>query len=381
MAASTPSPLAAKLTQAAAYHAPIEGRGWAITRELALLLDDTRLDRMPHLFDSRIYHAASYAYPTPEQDSCASCVLIAATTVATVRADIVSRSSSRSAHVHWREGDDESFARACVDGRSSGPPRVPPLSWKVFHCGGECGQGDPAHCYAPYRCNSDGIVPEDFLSWVADVGFRAEGCGGPVVIPHIRPVRPGTWFVGQVIRPLRGQATEAWVRQMIAQRQAIKRAILDDGPVMAMIRIDTASFKDHASPGPYRLPHGDAFDELHEVIVVGWTMAPEHGDHGRYVPCWIVQNTYGTGVHTEAYIDPTLVPPTLRGAALVWREAWSRVPSFGRLGCVLIEMARSDLLRSRRGTYLENHALAFTPVLRRPRRHVLDVLASSSLRR
>jgi hypothetical protein len=109
----------------------------------------------------------------------------------------------------------------------------------------------------------------------------------------------------------------------------------------------------------YVLPDTDAYDEFHEVTVVGWGF----DDDG--VPCWVVLNSYG-----EEYNDACV--PSGRSVSDPWLSSLldaaasrgygpSGVAAKG--GAVFVRMMSPEMLQQGRSTDLENNVIAFVPRL------------------
>lgn len=181
------------------------------------------LAEFPPIFDTRLYYRAAHnPYRIEDQGDCASCVFIASSSCAHVRAAIMSEpggnaGETNAAHL-WRgllagsvgrgggAGDDEDYrvaARAFSDfmcsraasGAKAATALFPPLDWRRFLCcppDGPAGaspscSSDRDACYhhqdgdhSAFSCDehADGVVPHHFVEWVAGIGF------------HVRPPEP-----------------------------------------------------------------------------------------------------------------------------------------------------------------------------------------------
>jgi hypothetical protein len=100
----------------------------------------------------------------------------------------------------------------------------------------------------------------------------------------------------------------------------------------------------------YRLPGPDAFDEYHEVVIVGWTV----DDAGT--PCWIAMNSYGAMSNDSCVPGEAAIGPELR-------RAYEEAGITSQRGCVFVEMVNADLVTRRMNTDLENNVIAFLPSL------------------
>lgn len=226
----------------------------------------------PPLFDSRLwYRAAHQPYEIQDQDDCASCVFIAAASVAQVRAAIGElEGDGASAAAVWRKllaeaGGGEDGYRAAVGefvrlmvGRAEqageAAPVVPPLDWRRFICC-EASSCDPsADCYhhqdgdpkdAAFSCSkhSEGVVPHHFVEWVAGIGFHARGSSGSRIVRTIEPERRGGSPRFALVEPLQVASVDARAAGRVAdQVRRIKASLMAHGPVMAMMRIEGDGF-------------------------------------------------------------------------------------------------------------------------------------------
>ena len=274
---------------------------------------------------------------------------------------------------------------------------------------------------APFTCDvhADGVVPHHFLEWIRDGerGFVDETHRR--IIRTIRPEHKGMSPEFSLVHPIEivpgTQLTEADTRRIAEQVRAIKASLMSNGPVLAMIRIEGKSFDtwgeikkpkakseqagdkqgerseqggkgksdqgedEEAADGEdveldensllgqvrrrraYRLPGRDAFDEYHEVMVVGWS----YDDFGT--PCWIVQNSYGPTYNSHCAISPWTtheLDPWL-GDVLdsTLQQGYAQSGLMNLRGCVFVEMVNSDLVTSGCTTDLENNVLSFVPVV------------------
>jgi hypothetical protein len=350
------------------------------------------LASFPPWFDTRLwYRSAHQPYRIHDQEDCASCVFIAAATVAEVRAGIQRmEGDGPSAADMWRhvisgEKDGQAAAvrafyrvmaeRALQGARSR--PAVPALDWRRFICcTTKCPPQGPAHeCYhhqdgdpkrAPFSCadHVEGVVPHHFVEWVARVGFHAEGQSSPApVIRTVEPERQKSSPRFALVEPLQVKEVDEQTAGAVAgQVRRIKTSLMAHGPVMAMMRIHGQTFdvwgskdadKEAAMRAGYRLPGPDIFDEYHEVTIVGWGT----DDYGK--PCWLIVNSYGDGYNCHCAPDPDLAESAAELRTLA--DAYNAAGLTRLRGCVMVEMVNAELVRSRQNTDLENNIIAFVP--------------------
>lgn len=360
---------------------------------------------LPPFFDTRLwYRSAHEPYLIEDQGDCAACVFISAATVAMVRSGI-QRLGSPSAAVAWRRAVAEgakaggatlhaavrAFEREMAQRARARPsPPVGLLDWKTFVCCAETScsprveryppcyhhlDGDPKEAAFSCEAHAEGVVPHHFVQWVADsgVGFRRRaqrtwGDPGPVVVRTLRPERKSSSPRFALVEPIQvPRIDEQVAAQVAAQVRRIKTSIMANGPVMAMMRIDGKAFdiwgtlvqekgeQNQPDVGAaerlaYRLPGPDAFDEYHEVVIVGWTV----DDAGT--PCWIAMNSYGAMSNDSCVPGEAAVGPELR-------QAYHEAGITSQRGCVFVEMVNADLVTRRMNTDLENNVIAFLPSL------------------
>lgn len=234
---------------------------------------------LPPVFDTRLwYRAAHEPYRIEDQKDCASCVFIAAASVAQVRAGIAEmEGDGASAASVWRsllsehgaevdKGDDayraavmafcEAMAARGSAGRSSAPI-VPPLNWERFIC---CEASCPADlaakdCYhhqdgnpaeAAFSCaeHPEGVVPHHFVSWVASgVGFHSREPPELRLIKSLEPERHNASPPFSLVDALQVNRIDVRAAGRVSdQVRRIKTSLMAHGPVMGMMRIDGDSF-------------------------------------------------------------------------------------------------------------------------------------------
>jgi hypothetical protein len=235
---------------------------------------------LPPVFDTRLwYRAAHEPYRIEDQKDCASCVFIAAASVAQVRAGIAEmEGDGASAASVWRsllaehgaeldKGDDAyraavlafceaMAARGGAAGRTSAPI-VPPLNWERFICceascpvdlsAKDCyhhQDGNPAE--AAFSCaeHPEGVVPHHFVSWVASgVGFHSRDPPELRVIKTVEPERHNASPPFSLVDALQVNRIDVRAAGRVSdQVRRIKTSLMAHGPVMGMMRIDGDSF-------------------------------------------------------------------------------------------------------------------------------------------
>ena len=378
---------------------------------------------LPPIFDARLYYrSAFHPYEIDDQGECASCVFISATRVAQIRAAIQrDEDNRRSALGVWRatirdKRKDPAGMIAALDefaeltrqrakvGSVPQEALVPTLDWERFICcglneGAQCVNGNPARsgdegtCYhhvdgAPFSCDrdSDGVVPYHFLRHVQNTGFYAKQpfVAGKRLIDSIAPETPDAEMFA-VHPPLTlhsGEVRLEDAKHIRSQINAIKRSIMEFGPVMAMIRIgddfdcwpeaacDIAKAGGEAQAGgeaaggdaekaadatrrAYCLGSADAAREFHEVVVVGWGYA----DDGT--PSWIVRNSYGPDFNDACAVSVDAVPLAYRSYASTLAKSYADAEICHLKGHVFVAMASTELLTAGRESDLENNVVAF----------------------